>query len=241
MMSSPTNSVFVGGQVSARPARASSHKDPDVRWYGADPRAHRNLRKTRAHRCEGLYSMVDGDLARSGLRAPRTEGEVWRLVDDRCAHAHALGPSRDKRTWQREHFGSDRSGLFATHTIQVFSGRRIGGIATVEMNLNHYLGNRTISRRFMRAQNACGTVASDPAFAQEPLKPNRARRGVWLPGKTGLGPEVPTPKTQQQKGKSTGGEAVQRGSAGREKRAARRDLHQNQLPGDRRFQTREWL
>jgi zinc protease len=81
-----------------------------------------------------------------------------------------------------------------------------GGIADRLNEYNHYLGTPDfIAQDLARYQKA--TVASIRAFAQEQLKPTARVVVYGIPGKPDLGPDVPTPKTQQ-KGKNTGGEAV---------------------------------
>jgi zinc protease len=81
-----------------------------------------------------------------------------------------------------------------------------GGVADRLNEYNHYLGTPDfIAQDLARYQKA--TVASIRAFAQEQLKPSARVVVYGIPGKPDLGPDVPTPKTQQ-KGKNTGGEAV---------------------------------
>jgi zinc protease len=81
-----------------------------------------------------------------------------------------------------------------------------GGVADRLNEYNHYLGTPDfIAQDLARYQKA--TVASIRAFAQEQLKPTARVVVHGIPGKPDLGPDVPTPKTQQ-KGKNMGGEAV---------------------------------
>jgi zinc protease len=81
-----------------------------------------------------------------------------------------------------------------------------GGVADRLNEYNHYLGNPDyLSQDIARYQNA--TVASIRIFAQDQLKPTARVVVFGIPGKPDLGPDVPTPANEQ-KGKSTGGEAV---------------------------------
>ena len=81
-----------------------------------------------------------------------------------------------------------------------------GGVADRLNEYNHYLGTPDyIAQDLARYQKA--TVASIRGFAEAQLKPNARVVVYGIPGKPDLGPDVPTPKTEQ-KGKSTGGEAV---------------------------------
>jgi zinc protease len=81
-----------------------------------------------------------------------------------------------------------------------------GGVADRLNEYNHYLGTPDfIAQDLARYQKA--TAASIRSFAQEQLKPTARVVVYGIPGKPDLGPDVPTPKTQQ-KGKNTGGEAV---------------------------------
>jgi zinc protease len=88
-----------------------------------------------------------------------------------------------------------------------------GGVADRLNEYNHYLGNPDyIAQDLGRYQKA--TTTSIRAFAEAQLKP-AARVVVYgIPGKPDLGPDVPTPKTLQ-KGKTTGGEAVNADAAWR--------------------------
>jgi zinc protease len=81
-----------------------------------------------------------------------------------------------------------------------------GGVADRLNEYNHYLGNPGyIQQDIARYRNA--SIDSIRSFAQGQLKPNANVVVYGIPGKPDLGPDVPTPKTLQ-KGKSTGGEAV---------------------------------
>ena len=89
-----------------------------------------------------------------------------------------------------------------------------GGVADRLNEYNHYLGNPDyIAQDLSRHQNA--TISSIRTFAQTQLKPTARVVIYGIPGKPDLGPDVPTPKTLQ-KGKSTGGEAVNVEAAWRE-------------------------
>ena len=88
-----------------------------------------------------------------------------------------------------------------------------GGVADRLNEYNHYLGNPDyIAQDLGRYQKA--TIASIRAFAEAQLKPNARVVVYGIPGKPDLGPDVPTPKTLQ-KGKDTGGEAVNADAAWR--------------------------
>jgi zinc protease len=90
-----------------------------------------------------------------------------------------------------------------------------GGVADRLNEYNHYLGTPDyLGQDLARYQKA--TVASIRAFAQEQLKPSSRVVVYGIPGKPDLGPDVPTPKTLE-KGKNTGGEAVNAEAAWREK------------------------
>jgi zinc protease len=88
-----------------------------------------------------------------------------------------------------------------------------GGVADRLNEYNHYLGNPDyLAQDLARYHKA--TTASIREFAEAQLKP-AARVVVYgLPGKPDLGPDVPTPKTQQ-KGQNKGGEGVNADAAWR--------------------------
>jgi len=132
-------------------------------------------------------------------RPGHTAEEIEKAIDEELAAFRKDGPTPAEL--ERAQNG------FETHTIQGL--QRLGGFGGIADRLNeynHYLGTPDyLAQDLARHQNA--TVASIRAFAQEQLKPNARVVVYGIPGKPDLGPDVPTPKTQQ-KGKSTGGEAV---------------------------------
>jgi len=88
-----------------------------------------------------------------------------------------------------------------------------GGVADRLNEYNHYLGNPGyIADDLGRYRQA--TIASIRAFADAQLKPTARVVVYGIPGKPDLGPDVPTPKTQQ-KGEGSGGEAVNADAAWR--------------------------
>ena len=81
-----------------------------------------------------------------------------------------------------------------------------GGVADRLNEYNHYLGTPDyLAQDLGRYQKA--TVSSVRAFAEAQLNPNARVVVYGIPGKPDLGPDVPTPKTEQ-KGRNAGGEAV---------------------------------
>jgi len=132
-------------------------------------------------------------------RPGHTAEEIEKAIDEELAAFRKDGPTPAEL--ERAQNG------FETHTIQGL--QRLGGFGGIADRLNeynHYLGTPDyLAQDLARHQNA--TVASIRAFAQEQLKPNARVVVYGIPGKPDLGPDVPTPKTQQ-KGKNTGGEAV---------------------------------
>ena len=132
-------------------------------------------------------------------RPGHTAEEIEKAIDAEVAAFRKDGPTPAEL--ERAQNGVE------TRTIQGLE--RLGGFGGVADRLNeynHYLGNPDyLAQDLARYRNA--TVASIRAFAQEQLKPTARVVVYGLPGKPDLGPDVPTPKTEQ-KGKSTGGEAV---------------------------------
>lgn len=132
-------------------------------------------------------------------RPGHTAEEIERAIDEEVAAFRKDGPTPAEL--ERAQNGVE------TRTIQGLE--RLGGFGGVADRLNeynHYLGNPDyLAQDLARYRNA--TVASIRAFAQEQLKPTARVVVYGLPGKPDLGPDVPTPKTEQ-KGKTTGGEAV---------------------------------
>jgi zinc protease len=133
--------------------------------------------------------------ARPGHKAE----EIEKAVDEELAAFRKDGPTSAEL--ERAQNGVE------TRTIQGL--QRLGGFGGIADRLNeynHYLGTPDyLAQDLARYQNA--SVASIRAFAQEQLKPSSRVVVYGIPGKPDLGPDVPTPKTQQ-KGKDTGGEAV---------------------------------
>jgi zinc protease len=133
--------------------------------------------------------------ARPGHKAE----EIEKAIDEELASFRKDGPTPAEL--ERAQNGVE------TRTIQGL--QRLGGFGGVADRLNeynHYLGAPDyLQKDLARYRNA--TVASIRAFAQEQLKPSARVVVYGIPGKPDLGPDVPTPKTQQ-KGKNTGGEAV---------------------------------
>src|SRR6266481_3389780 len=139
-------------------------------------------------------------------RPGHTAEEIEKAIDEELAAFRKDGPTPAELV--RAQNG------FETHTIQGL--QRLGGFSGIADRLNeynHYLGTPDyLAQDLARHQNA--TVASIRAFAQEQLKPNARVVVYGIAGKPDLGPDVPTPKTQQ-KGKNTGGEAVNADAAWR--------------------------
>ncbi|MGB0036006.1 MAG: pitrilysin family protein, partial [Candidatus Acidiferrales bacterium] len=86
---------------------------------------------------------------------------------------------------------------------------RLGGFGGVADRLNEYNQFEGtpdyLAKDLARYQNA--TMASVHRYAETELKPTSRVVVYGVPGKPDLGPDVPTPKSEQ-KGQSTGGEAV---------------------------------
>lgn len=132
-------------------------------------------------------------------RPGHTAEEIEKAIDEEVAAFRNDGPTPAEL--ERAQNG------FETRTIQGLE--RLGGFGGVADRLNeynHYLGTPDfLAQDLARYRNA--TVASIKAFAQEQLKPSARVVVYGLPGKPDLGPDVPTPKNEQ-KGMSSGGEAV---------------------------------
>src|ERR1700726_1288315 len=132
-------------------------------------------------------------------RPGHTPEEIEKAIDEELAAFRKDGPTPAEL--ERAQNGVE------TRTIQGL--QRLGGFGGIADRLNeynHYLGTPDyLAQDLARYQNA--SVASIRAFAQEQLKPSSRVVVYGIPGKPDLGPDVPTPKTQQ-KGKNTGGEAV---------------------------------
>ncbi len=132
-------------------------------------------------------------------RPGHTAEEIEKAVDEEVAAFRKDGPTPAEL--ERAQNGVE------TRIIQGLE--RLGGFGGVADRLNeynHYLGTPDyLAQDLGRYRKA--TVASIRGFAQEQLKPSSRVVVHGIPGKPDLGPDVPTPKTQQ-KGKNTGGEAV---------------------------------
>src|SRR6266852_6077131 len=132
-------------------------------------------------------------------RPGHTPEEIEKAIDEELAAFRMDGPTPAEL--ERAQNGVE------TRTIQGL--QRLGGFGGIADRLNeynHYLGTPDyLAQDLARYRNA--TVASIRAFAQEQLKPTTRVVVYGIPGKPELGPDVPTPKTQQ-KGKNKGGEAV---------------------------------
>jgi len=132
-------------------------------------------------------------------RPGHTPEEIEKAVDEELAALRKDGPT------SAELERAKNSG--ETRIIQGLE--RLGGFGGVADRLNeynHYLGTPDyLAQDLGRYRNA--TVASVKAFAQAQLKPDARVVIYGIPGKPDLGPEVATPATEE-KGKSTGGEAV---------------------------------
>ncbi len=132
-------------------------------------------------------------------RPGHTAGEIEKAIDEELANFRKNGPTPVE-------LERARNGM---ETSMVAGLERLGGFGGVADRLNEYnqfLGTPDyIQQDFARYQKA--TIGSVRSFAQKQLKPSESVVVYGLPGKPDLGPDVPTPKTVE-KGKSTGGEAV---------------------------------
>jgi zinc protease len=132
-------------------------------------------------------------------RPGHTAEEIEKAIDEEVAAFRKDGPTPAEL--ERAQNGVE------TRVIQGLE--RLGGFGGVADRLNeynHYLGTPDyLAQDIERYRKA--TVESIRAFAQEQLKPSARVVVYGIPGKPDLGQDVPTPKTQQ-KGKNTGGEAV---------------------------------
>jgi zinc protease len=139
-------------------------------------------------------------------RPGHTAEEIEKAINEEVAAFRKDGPTPTEL--ERAQNGIE------TRMIQ--SLERLGGFGGVADRLNeynHYLGTPDyLAQDLGRYQKA--TVASVRAFAEAQLKPNARVVVYGIPGKPDLGPDVPTPKTEQ-KGKNAGGEAVNADAAWR--------------------------
>jgi zinc protease len=132
-------------------------------------------------------------------RPGQTAKEMETAIDEELASFRKDGPTAVE-------LERARNGI---ETRMIAGLERLGGFGGVADRLNeynHYLKDPGyFSRDVERYQSA--TTASIRAFADTQLKPTARVVVYGIPGKPDLGPDVPTPKTQQ-KGQSTGGESV---------------------------------
>jgi zinc protease len=132
-------------------------------------------------------------------RPGHTAEEIEKAIDEELAAFRTDGPTPAEL--ERAQNGVETRIIRGLERLGGF-----GGVADRLNEYNHYLGTPDyLAQDLGRYRKA--TVASIRAFAQEQLKPNARVVVYGIPGKPDLGPDVPTPKTQQ-KGKNTGGEAV---------------------------------
>jgi len=132
-------------------------------------------------------------------RPGHTAKEMETAIDEELASFRKDGPTAVELERARN----------GVETRMIQGLERLGGFGGVADRLNeynHYLKNPGyFSQDVERYQSA--TTASIRAFADTQLKPTARVVVYGIPGKLDLGPDVPTPKTQQ-KGQSTGGESV---------------------------------
>src|SRR4030088_970416 len=132
-------------------------------------------------------------------RPGHTAEEIEKAIDEEMATFRKDGPTPAEL--ERAQNGVETRMIQGLQRLGGF-----GGIADRLNQYNHYLGTPDyLAQDLARYRSA--TVDSIRKFAQEQLKPNARVVVYGIPGKPDLGPDVPTPKTQQ-KGKDTGGEAV---------------------------------
>ena len=154
-------------------------------------------------------------------RPSHTAQEIEKAIDEEMATFRKDGPTPAEL--ERAQNGVETRMIQGLQRLGGF-----GGIADRLNQYNHYLGTPDyLAQDLARYRNA--TVDSIRKFAQEQLKPNARVVVYGIPGKPDLGPDVPTPKTQQ-KGKDTGGEAVNVEAAWRENPPAAAPTPQLNLP-----------
>jgi zinc protease len=139
-------------------------------------------------------------------RPGHTAEEMEKAIDTELAAFRKDGPTEAELERARN----------GVETRMVQGLERLGGFGGVADRLNeynHYLGNPDyIAQDLARYQKA--TTSSIRSFAESKLKPTARVVVYGIPGKPDLGPDVPTPKTLE-KGKNTGGEAVNADAAWR--------------------------
>jgi zinc protease len=139
-------------------------------------------------------------------RPGHTPEEIEKAIDEEVAAFRKDGPTPAEL--ERAQNGVETRIIRGLERLGGF-----GGVADRLNEYNHYLGTPDyLAQDLARYQKA--TVASIRAFAREQLKPNARVVVYGIPGKPDLGPDVPTPKTQQ-KGANAGGEAVNADAAWR--------------------------
>jgi zinc protease len=160
-------------------------------------------------------------------RPGHTAEEIEKAIDEELAAFRKDGPTAVELERAQN--------VLETRMIQGLE--RLGGFGGVADRLNeynHYLGTPDyFARDIARYQNA--TIASIRSFAQKELKPTARVVVYGIPGKPDLGPDVPTPKTLE-KGKSTGGEAVNADAAWRDNPPPPGPAHALNLPVPESFQ-----
>ncbi len=140
-------------------------------------------------------------------RPGHTAGEMEKAIDEELAAFRKSGPTAVELERARN----------GTETGMIQGLERLGGFGGVADRLNeynHYLGNPGYFPQDVRRYESA-TTESIRAFAEAQLKPTARVVVYGIPGKPDLGPDVPTPPNQQ-KGKSTGGEAVNADAAWRD-------------------------
>jgi zinc protease len=165
-------------------------------------------------------------------RPGHTAQEIEKAIDEEMAAFRKDGPTPAEL--DRAQNGVETRMIQGLQRLGGF-----GGIADRLNQYNHYLGTPDyLAQDLARYRSA--TVDSIRKFAQEQLKPNARVVVYGIPGKPDLGPDVPTPKTQQ-KGKDTGGEAVNVEAAWRENPPAAAPTPQLNLPVPKIFKLENGL
>jgi zinc protease len=140
-------------------------------------------------------------------RPGHTADEMEKAADDELAEFRKMGPTSVEL--ERARNGIETGMIEGLERLGGF-----GGVADRLNEYNHYLGNPGYFPQDVHRYDAA-TTASIRAFAENQLKPTARVVVQGVPGKPDLGPDVPTPENQQ-KGQSTGGEAVNPDAAWRE-------------------------
>jgi zinc protease len=132
-------------------------------------------------------------------RPGHTAEEMEKAIDEELAAFRKDGPTKVELERARN----------GVETRMIQGLERLGGFGGVADRLNeynHYLGNPGYFPQDV-ARYEKASIGSIRAFAEADLKPTASVVVYGIPGKPDLGPDVPTPKTLE-KGKNTGGEAV---------------------------------